>query len=120
MQALVEKELEGQACPIKAVMQISLAVEEIFVNVARYAYAPRTGDVTICCAVEMAPPQAVLRFSDNGSPFDPLSKPDTDVTLSAEKRQIGGVGLLMVKRTMDEVHYEYQDRKNILTLVKRF
>lgn len=99
-------------------MQMDLAVEEIFVNIAHYAYAPGSGDVVVECNVSGEPPCATVSFSDSGVPFDPLKKEDPDVTLSAEERKIGGLGIFLVKKYMDNVKYDYRDGKNILTMSK--
>ncbi|MBQ0037643.1 MAG: ATP-binding protein [Clostridiales bacterium] len=113
----VEEELEKHDCPMKVTMQITVAVEEIFVNIAHYAYWPNKGDMTL--SVDATDCEVVIRFTDRGTPFDPLSRPDPDVSLSAEARRIGGLGIYMVKQTMDHVEYRYEDGQNILTLRKR-
>ena len=116
----IEQQLEDAGCPLKTQMQISVAVEEIFVNIANYAYAPGKGVATVrieCCD---DPAKATITFIDRGTPFDPLEKDDPDVTLSAEERKIGGLGIYMTKKTMDDVLYEYKDGQNRLTLIKRF
>lgn len=118
VQAFVEGELEENGCPMKAVMQISIAVEEIYVNIARYAYHPERGEATVRCCVGGDPLQVTIQFLDCGKPFDPLAKKDADTTLSADEREIGGLGILMVKRSMDAVAYEYKNGCNILTLKK--
>lgn len=118
VQAFIEGELEENGCPMKAVMQISIAVEEIYVNIAHYAYHPEIGEATIRCQVGGDPLQVTIQFLDSGKPFDPLKKPDADTTLSAEERDIGGLGILMVKKSMDAVDYTYEDGKNILTIRK--
>ena len=117
--ALVDTELEKLECSIKAQMQIDVAVEELFVNIASYAYAPGEGDAVI--RVESTPePKAVsITFLDRGIPYDPLAKPDPDVTLSAAERAIGGLGIYMAKKSMDEMKYAYRDGQNILTIMKR-
>lgn len=119
VQAFLEEELEKNDCPMKAVMQISIAVEEIYVNIAHYAYHPEIGEATVRCSVGGDPLQVTIQFLDSGKPFDPLAKQDADTTLSAEERDIGGLGILMVKKSMDNVAYEYRDGCNILTLKKR-
>ena len=111
-------ELEPQDCDPKTQMQISLAVEEIFVNIASYAYHPGTGEATVCCGVGGEPLQIELVFLDSGKPYDPLQREDPDVTLSAEERKIGGLGVFLVKKLMDDVRYEYRDGCNILTIRK--
>ena len=112
------EKLEARDCPMKASMQLELVIEEIFVNIAHYAYAPETGTATV--RIEMTPdPLSVdITFIDKGVPYNPLAKADPDITLSAEKRQIGGLGIFMVKKSMDDVKYEYLDGHNILTLKK--
>lgn len=115
----VNAELENGDVPMKALMQISIAVEEIFVNIARYAYHPGTGDAVIEVGVEQDPPCAVIRFSDRGTPYNPLEKEDPDISLNAEEREIGGLGIFMVKKSMDEVLYAHEDGQNILTIRKR-
>ena len=116
--ALVDEQLESVDCPMKIQMQIDVAVEEIFVNIAHYAYNPEVGNAMV--RVEILPdvPSVDITFIDKGVPYDPLTKADPDVTLSAEERQIGGLGIFMVKKTMDDVKYEYVNGHNILTLKK--
>ena len=114
----VDQELETADCPIKAQMQIEIAVEEIFINIANYAYNPDTGSAVIRVEVADDPVSVKLVFIDKGVPYDPLAKKDPDITLSAEERDIGGLGIFMVKKNMDEIHYEYKDGQNILTLIK--
>ena len=99
-------------------MQIGVAVEEIFVNIANYAYHPDKGTATVRVEVSGAPVCVTITFVDHGVPYDPLAKDDPDVTLSADAREIGGLGIFMTKRIMDDVAYEYKDGQNILTLKK--
>lgn len=114
----VDEQLEAADCPMKIQMQIDIAVEEIFVNIAHYAYNPDVGTAKVRVEVLGEPPAVDITFIDNGIPYDPLAKADPDVTLSAEERQIGGLGIFMVKKSMDDVKYEYLDGHNILTLKK--
>lgn len=116
--AFVDERLEKVGCSMKAQMQIDLAVEEIFVNIAKYAYHPDKGRATVRVEVSDDPVQVKITFLDHGKPYDPLAKDDPDVTLSAEERPVGGLGIFMVKQSMDDVTYEYKDGANILTLVK--
>ena len=116
--AFVDEKLEANDCPMKVQMQIDVAVEEIFVNIASYAYNPEIGAATICCEVSGDPLVVTISFMDSGVPYDPLAKEDPDVTLSAEERQIGGLGIYMVKKSMDNVSYEYKDGQNIFTIKK--
>ena len=114
----INAKLNEVECLPQTRMQIDLAVEEIFVNIASYAYCPDEGPVTIQVTVEDAPIRVILTFVDKGKPFDPLAKKDADVTLPPEKREIGGLGIFLVQKTMDSVKYEYKDGQNILTVVK--
>ena len=116
--AFVDEQLETADCPMKIQIQIDIAVEEIFVNIAHYAYAPETGKAMVRIETLADPPSVDITFIDNGVPYDPLAKADPDITLSAEERQIGGLGIFMVKKSMDDVKYEYLDGHNILTLKK--
>ena len=116
--AFVDEELEKFDCPPKIQVQIDVAVEELFVNIAHYAYKPEKGNATIKVEVQESPLSVIITFVDNGVPYDPLAKPDPDVTLSAEEREIGGLGIFMVKKSMDDIKYEYKDGKNILTITK--
>ncbi|MCR4751908.1 MAG: anti-sigma factor antagonist [Eubacterium sp.] len=114
----LESRLEEIGCPMKAQFQIHMAVEEIFVNIASYAYTPGKGRALIRVDREEDPSSVVITFMDRGIPYNPLKKADPDVTLSAEQRQIGGLGIFMVKKAMDEVQYHYQGGHNILVLKK--
>ena len=105
----VNEKLEEIDCPMKAQMQIDVAIDELFGNIAHYAYNPETGPATV---------RVVITFIDHGIPYDPLKKDDPDITLSAEERGIGGLGIFMVKKTMDEITYEYKDGQNILRIRK--
>ena len=114
----LEAELDAVGCPMKAKMQLTMAVDEIMANIAQYAYAPGTGPVTLRFAFEEATRTATLTFLDKGMPYDPLQREDPDVSLSAEDRPIGGLGIYLVKKTMDHVAYEYKYSQNVLTIQK--
>lgn len=115
--SFVDTELEAADCSMKSQMQIDVAVEELFVNIARYAYAPGTGNAVIGIRVQDG--VAEISFSDSGIPYNPLEKEDPDIHLSAEEREIGGLGIFMVKKTMDDMTYAYRDGQNRLTIHKR-
>ena len=114
----VNEQLEALDCPMKAQMQIDIAIDELFGNIAQYAYNPEIGQATVRVEVVEDPLSVVITFIDNGTPYDPLAKADPDTTLSADEREIGGLGIFMVKKSMDEVTYEYKDGQNILTIKK--
>ncbi len=116
--AFVDDCLEAACCPMKVQMQIDVAVEEIFVNIAHYAYAPGNGEALISVEITDEPSTAVISFKDSGVEFDPLARKDPDTTLSADDRDIGGLGIFMVKKSMDEVTYQRVDDKNVLTIRK--
>ena len=119
LQSFVEERLEAADCPMRARMQIGVAVEEIFINIASYAYAPEKGKATVRVEVSEDPFAVTITFLDHGVPYDPLARKDPNVTLSAEEREIGGLGIFMTKKIMDDVVYEYRNGQNILTLKKR-
>ena len=114
----VDEEIEKLECSVKIHTQIDVAVEELFVNIAHYAYKPDTGPATVRVEVEKEPPAISISFIDHGIPYDPLAKEDPDITLSAEDRDIGGLGIFMVKKSMDSIEYEYKDGQNILHIRK--
>ena len=115
----VNEQLEALDCPMKAQMQIDIAIDELFGNIALYAYNPEIGQATVRVEVTEDPLAVVITFIDNGVPYDPLAKADPDTTLSAEEREIGGLGIYMVKKSMDEITYDYKDGQNILKIKKR-
>ena len=114
----VNAQLELMDCPVKAQMQIDIAIDELFGNIAHYAYNTEVGSATVRVEVSEAPLAVIITFIDNGVPYDPLGKDDPDITLSAEEREIGGLGIYMVKQSMDEITYEYKDGQNILKIKK--
>ena len=114
----VNEELEKLDCPMKAQIQIDVAIDELFGNIAHYAYNPNVGPATIRVEVVEDPMAVVLTFIDHGIPYDPLAKEDPDIKLSAEERKIGGLGIYMVKKSMDEITYEYKAGQNILRIKK--
>jgi len=115
----VDSRLEEEDCPIGVQMKIDVAVEELFVNIASYAYAPGSGSATVRMEVEEDPKTVVITFVDCGVPYDPLAKEDPDVTLSINDREIGGLGIFMVKKSMDDMNYAYENGQNVLTIRKR-
>ena len=118
VQSFVEEYLETAGCPLKTRVQIGVVVEEIFVNIAHYAYAPGTGRAAVRVELSGNPVSITITFLDSGVPYNPLDRPDPDITLPAEERPVGGLGIYITKKTMDRVFYEYRDGKNILTLQK--
>ena len=114
----IDAELEALDCPIRTQYKIDVAVDEVFTNVASYAYGPSSGSVTVRFETEQDPVTAVITIMDRGIPFDLTKAEDPDVTLDAEKRDIGGLGIFMVKKSMDEVSYEYRDGQNIVKIKK--
>ena len=114
----IEETLQAEGCPMKEQMQINIAVEEIFVNIASYAYKSGTGDARIDVEMYEDPDTVHIIFTDSGIPYNPLAKEDPDTGLPAEDRQIGGLGIFMVKQSMDDMKYEYRNGQNILTLIK--
>ena len=119
VQEFVTEHLECHDCSMKVMMQIEIAVEEIFVNIANYAYQPESGEVKIGCEVRQEPLTVVIQFTDWGRPFDPLEKEDADTSRDALIEREGGLGILMVKKSMDAVGYVYENDSNVLTIAKK-
>ena len=117
--SFVEETLERYKCSIKTQTALCVAIEEVFVNVAHYAYNGGDGDVTICISFENESRIVTFRIKDKGVPFNPLNKPDPDTTLSVEEREIGGLGIFITKKTMDVLSYAYENEENILTMIKK-
>ena len=115
----VDQTLESYECPMKIQTAICVAIEEVFVNVAHYAYGDGEGDVTLGVEFDEKSREITFRMADKGIPFDPLKKPDPDITLSTEEREIGGLGIFITKKTMDRVTYAYENGENILTMIKK-
>ena len=115
----VDEQLEALDCPMKAQMQINIAIDELFGNIAHYAYNPDVGEATVRVEVMEEPLSVVITFIDGGVPYDPLAADDPDTSLSAEERAIGGLGIFMVKKSMDEITYCYEGGKNILSIRKK-
>ena len=115
----VEETLEAFECPMKIQTAVCVAIEEVFVNIAHYAYPGSTGDMTLCIGFDEESREITFRMTDRGIPFDPLKKPDPDITLSAEEREIGGLGIFIAKKTMDSLNYAYENGENILTMIKK-
>ena len=114
----VDRKLEELDCPMKIQAQIDVAIDELFSNIAKYAYNPDTGPATVRVEVENDPMAVIITFIDHGMPYDPLSNKDPDVNIGLEDRMIGGLGIFLVKKTMDDISYEYKDGQNILKIRK--
>ena len=115
----VDETLESYECPMKTQTAVCVAIEEVFVNVAHYAYGEGEGDMTLGIGFDAESREITFRMTDKGTPFDPLKKPDPDITLPAEDREIGGLGIFITKKTMDTVTYAYENGENILTMIKK-
>lgn len=117
--AFVDGQLEALDCPMKAQMQIDVAIDELFGNIAHYAYPQGTGEATVGVEFDADTRVVSVTFTDSGIPFDPLQKSDPNVALSAEEREAGGLGIFMVKKTMDQIRYRFENGRNILTICKK-
>ena len=116
----VNEQLEEMDCPMRAMTQIDIALDELFSNICRYAYGDEVGYATV--SVRRAPQEnaVLITLEDEGIPFDPLAVEEPDTTLGIAERGIGGLGIFLVRKTMDDIAYEYKDGKNVLTIVKSF
>ena len=114
----VHKSIEQFEVSKRTLMQLDLVVEEIFVNIANYAYSPNTGLVKILLQTDIEPLSISLTFIDSGVPYNPLEKSDPDVNISADDRQIGGLGIFLTKNLVDDITYQFVDGQNVLQLTK--
>lgn len=117
--SFVDQILSQYDCPMDIQIQIDIAVEEIYVNIAHYAYNPDVGEATIRCRVENDPLCVVIEFMDGGVPYNPLEQQIPNLDLSAEEREIGGLGIYMVRNSMDNVSYRHESGKNVFTIQKK-
>ena len=115
----VEQMLDSFECPIKIQVALCVAIEEVFVNVAHYAYGEGEGNMSLGIGFDEESRAITFRMTDKGIPFDPLKKPDPDISLSADEREIGGLGIFITKKTMDSLTYNYENNENILTMIKK-
>lgn len=119
MIAFMEEELEKAGCPMKTQTAICVSMEELFVNIARYAYPDGRGSARIIVDIDRKTRIVTLVISDTGVAFNPLEKSDPDITKSAEEREVGGLGIFIVKKTMDTISYARKNNKNVLTMTKK-
>ena len=117
--AFVDDFLDQIACPMKSRIQINIVIDEIFGNICHYAYKDSVGAVTVRVESGNTPKAVFLTFTDNGIPYNPLDTEDPDITSSSEERKIGGLGIYLVKKNMDEMKYEYLNQQNRLWMEKR-
>ncbi|MBQ5823608.1 MAG: SpoIIE family protein phosphatase [Clostridia bacterium] len=117
--AFTEECLESFGCSLKITMAVCVAVEEIFVNIASYAYKDGSGNASLCFSFDENKRLMTIVMKDDGVPFNPLEKDEPDISLSAEEREIGGLGIFITKKTMDTVSYTYENGQNILTMTKK-
>lgn len=118
VQAFIDEQLEAADCPMATQIAIDVAVEELFINIASYAYGGKTGTATVQVKIHKKPLSAEITFIDSGKQYDPLAEADPDITLAAKDRKKGGLGIFMVKNSMDDMKYEYKDGQNVLTMIK--
>lgn len=116
----ITSSLEERDCSMKIIMQMELVIEEIFVNVASYAYRPNIGMVTVTKEFSDDPQAITFSFTDSGFAYNPLEHEDPDVTAELDERGIGGLGIFLVKKNVNEIFYERKDGQNILTMKKLF
>ena len=117
--SFVEETLDSFNCSMKIQIALCVVIEEVFVNIAHYAYGGGEGEASLSISFDEQSRELCFTLSDKGIPFDPLQKPDPDITLSAEEREVGGLGILITKKTMSEVKYAYENGENILTMIKK-
>ena len=116
----INMQLEEAGCPQKSIFQIDVAIDELFGNIARYAYQGTTGNVLVRFQTKQTPPSAVITLIDKGIPFNPLECDDPDISLPTGDRPIGGLGVFLSRKIMDEIRYEYTNGQNIMHITKNF
>lgn len=116
--AFVNQYLEQLGCGMKTQMEIDLAVEELFVNIANYAYNPATGSATVEVETQPDPPTISITLADQGVPYNPLAKEDPELSPFIGERPIGGLGIFIAKNSMDHIEYAYEKGRNILNIKK--
>lgn len=115
----INKQLESLKYSQRALFQLELSVEEAFVNIANYAYENHNGEVVVCSKIDKNPLNIIVQFIDTGIPYNPLENKYTDISSDLDEKKIGGLGILLIKKNVDYVSYEYKDGKNILTIGKK-
>jgi anti-sigma regulatory factor (Ser/Thr protein kinase) len=115
----VSKQLNSVDYIMKARLQLELSIEEAYVNIANYAYEAEEGEVVICSKIDENPLEITIQFIDCGIPYNPLKNEDPDISLETKEKEIGGLGIFLIKKNVDHIAYEYKDRKNILTIKKK-
>lgn len=118
VQEFVREELKRCNVSARSRMKVELVVEELFVNIASYAYPSGEGDATVQVEVDVPAKSVSITFIDSGIPYNPVEKEDPDITLSAEERTLGGLGIFLAKQSTNEMKYQYEDNRNILTITK--
>ncbi len=104
---------------MKSRLQLELSIEEAYVNIVNYAYKSEEGKVVICCDIDEHPLQVTMQFIDCGIPYNPLKNEDPDISLNVEEKEVGGLGIFLIKKNVDHIEYEHKDGKNILTIQKK-
>lgn len=117
--AFIDEQLEALRCPMNIQMQIDVSIDELFSNIARYAYKDDTGDATVRFGFNALKSVVSITFIDHGLPFDPLEQDEPDVTRSAEEREAGGLGIFLVRKMMDVMKYMNENGANVLTICKK-
>lgn len=118
IQMFIEKVLEEEICDTKKMLQLQMAVEEIYVNISNYAYESNTGLVSVMCEKKDHPLRVRIEFRDEGIPFNPLKEQNVDITLGVDERKIGGLGIFLTQKMVDHISYQHQNEQNILLIEK--
>jgi anti-sigma regulatory factor (Ser/Thr protein kinase) len=115
----LDAQLSSLAYNMKAKLQLELSIEEAYVNISKYAYTSDKGEVEILSSVDEDPLQITVQFVDSGIPYNPLKTEDPDLCTDTEEKELGGLGIFLIKKNVDNIKYKYHNGKNILTLQKK-
>ncbi len=115
----LDAQLSSLAYNMKAKLQLELSIEEAYVNISKYAYTSDKGEVEILSSVDEDPLQITVQFVDSGIPYNPLKTEDPDLFTDTEEKELGGLGIFLIKKNVDNIKYKYHNGKNILTLQKK-
>ena len=119
VQDWIREHLASIPCSVRTLLELDMIVEEVFINIANYAYGKQIGKAWVDLSMDDSGKHLIMTFRDKGIPYDPLKKETPDLKSPAEKRAIGGLGIFLVHEYSDSLSYQYKDGENQLTISKK-